>query len=104
VVVKADLIEHLRSIKDFFLLAKGEFYQTFLEEARELLSLPPTSSAEYNLNAKPLQETIIKLGLEDDERLKKFKFRLRSFKFEYRSFASLSGLIYIGDVRVSRHS
>lgn len=33
-VIKADLMEDLRGIKDYFLLAKGEFYQTFLQEAR----------------------------------------------------------------------
>ena len=30
VVVKADLQMHLKSIKDFFLLSRGEFFQTFL--------------------------------------------------------------------------
>jgi gamma-tubulin complex component 4 len=40
-VVKASLIEHMKAIKDFFLLSKGEFYQTFLEEARQIMSLPP---------------------------------------------------------------
>lgn len=33
-VIKAQMIEDLKAIKDYFLLAKGEFYQTFLEEAR----------------------------------------------------------------------
>jgi gamma-tubulin complex component 4 len=41
VVVKANLMEHLKAIKDYFLLSKGEFYQTFLEEARSIMSLPP---------------------------------------------------------------
>ena len=34
VVIKADLIQHLKSIKNYFLLAKGEFYQHFLEDSR----------------------------------------------------------------------
>lgn len=34
VVIKTNLIDHLKTLKDFFLLTKGEFYQTFLEEAR----------------------------------------------------------------------
>lgn len=54
VVIKADLLTHLSSIKDYFLLANGEFYHTFLEEARPTLILPPTSSAEYDLNIGPL--------------------------------------------------
>jgi gamma-tubulin complex component 4 len=89
IVLKADLAEHLRSIKDYFLLAKGEFYQTFLEEARSIMSLPPQSSAEYDLNIGPLQQTIIKLGLEEDPHLKKFKLKLRSFSFNYSDFSVL---------------
>lgn len=46
VVVKASLLDHLKAIKDYFLLAKGEFYQTFLEEARSIMILPPQSSSE----------------------------------------------------------
>ena len=41
VVEKASLLEHLQAIKQYFLLAKGEFYQHFLEEARPLMQLPP---------------------------------------------------------------
>lgn len=37
VVIKANLVEHLREIKNYFLISKGEFYQTFLEEARQLM-------------------------------------------------------------------
>ena len=45
VVVKADLMTHLKSIKDYFLLYNGEFYQTFLGDARHIMSLPPRTSA-----------------------------------------------------------
>ena len=38
-------MEDLKAAKDYFLLAKGEFYQTFLEEARNLMSMAPTSNA-----------------------------------------------------------
>eukprot|EP00347_Sterkiella_histriomuscorum_P015647 403356230 len=81
VVIKANLVEHLREIKNYFLISKGEFYQTFLEEARQIMSLPPQSSSEFDLNVGPLQQTIIKLGLEDDAYLR-------------------SGLYYIGDVHI----
>ena len=40
-VIRSDLMEDLRAAKDYFLLAKGEFYQTFLEEARQLMALAP---------------------------------------------------------------
>ncbi|KAG1679668.1 hypothetical protein FOA52_006185 [Chlamydomonas sp. UWO 241] len=41
VVVRADLMGHLSAIKDYFLMAKGDFYHTFLVEAAPLMGLPP---------------------------------------------------------------
>lgn len=41
VVFKANLIDHLKEIKKYFLIANGEFFQTFLEEARQIMTLPP---------------------------------------------------------------
>ena len=99
VVVKADLEVHLKSIKDYFLLAKGEFYQTFLQDARHIMALPPRTSAQDDLNMGPLQTTLSKLRLEDDPIMSKFKLKLRSFSFVYRDFATLTGLIYDGDIR-----
>lgn len=55
VVVKANLLEHMREIKNYFLISKGEFYQTFLEEARTIMQMPPQSSSESDLNLGPYQ-------------------------------------------------
>ncbi|OWM63562.1 hypothetical protein CDL15_Pgr019512 [Punica granatum] len=44
VVVRADLNGHLKALKDYFLLAKGDFFQCFLEESRQLMRLPPRQS------------------------------------------------------------
>ncbi|GER24727.1 gamma-tubulin complex component 4 homolog [Striga asiatica] len=50
VVVRADLNGHLKALKDYFLLAKGDFFQSFLEESRVLMRLPPRqSTAEADL-------------------------------------------------------
>ncbi|KAB2605126.1 gamma-tubulin complex component 4-like protein [Pyrus ussuriensis x Pyrus communis] len=50
VVVHADLNGHLKALKDYFLLAKGDFFQCFLEESRQLMRLPPRhSTAEADL-------------------------------------------------------
>ena len=54
VVVKAELPVHLKQIKDYFLLAKGEFYTTFLGEAKQIMGLPPRTSAQDDLNLGPL--------------------------------------------------
>ncbi|KAK1412515.1 hypothetical protein QVD17_33830 [Tagetes erecta] len=50
VVVRADLDGHLKAVKDYFLLAKGDFFQSFLEGSRGLMRLPPRqSTAEADL-------------------------------------------------------
>ncbi|GMH37208.1 hypothetical protein BSKO_05081 [Bryopsis sp. KO-2023] len=41
VVVKAELRKHLQALKDYFLLARGEFFHNFLVEAKNLMQLPP---------------------------------------------------------------
>lgn len=88
VVVKASLLDHLKAIKDYFLLSKGEFYQTFLDEARHLMMLPPQASSEQDLNIGPLQQAIMKLGLEDDRYLQRFKLKLRSYQFIFNNFST----------------
>ena len=35
-----------QAMKDFFLLARGEFFQVLIEEGMALMSLPPTSRSE----------------------------------------------------------
>jgi len=57
VVQKADLLSHLSTLKDYFLLAKGEFYLILIEEARKLFSLPPSSKAEAEMNNGPVAST-----------------------------------------------
>jgi hypothetical protein len=46
----------------------------------------------------------MKLALEDDQFLKKYKFALRSFSFTFSNFSSLNGLIYAGDVDLSKNN
>lgn len=41
IVIQSDLIADLAAVKDYFFLGKGEFYQTFIDEARQLMLLPP---------------------------------------------------------------
>ena len=104
IVLRSNLMEDLRAAKDYFLLGKGEFYQTFLEEARSIMSLAPQSTVEYDLNAGPRHQAIVKLGLEEDKMLKKFKMTLRSFSFTYNNFSSLNGLCCIGNVDLSNNN
>lgn len=44
IVQDANLVENLRFVRDFFLLGRGEFYRSFIEESRSLLAAPPRPS------------------------------------------------------------
>ncbi|KAI3805912.1 hypothetical protein L1987_21800 [Smallanthus sonchifolius] len=75
VVVRADLNGHLKAIKDYFLLAKGDFFQSFLEGSRELMRLPPRqSTAEADLMV-PFRMAIIKT-ISDDRYFSKVSLRV----------------------------
>jgi hypothetical protein len=101
-VVKADLLSHLQIMKDFFLLANGEFYHFFVEESRSLMSLPPTAKADYEINLGPYMQTKVILGKEDDDTYKKFKFRMRSFSFNFKDFRIRDHLSCPGSVYQNR--
>ena len=39
---RARLRKHLRAVKDYFLLARGDLFQAFIDNTRGLLALPPS--------------------------------------------------------------
>ncbi|KAJ3669511.1 hypothetical protein LUZ60_011461 [Juncus effusus] len=79
VVIRADLNGHLKALKDYFLLAKGDFFQCFLEEARQLMRLPPRqSTAEADLMV-PFQLAALKTMGEEDKYFSRVSLRISSF-------------------------
>ncbi|KAL9247154.1 hypothetical protein vseg_020617 [Gypsophila vaccaria] len=78
VVVRADLNGHLKALKDYFLLAKGDFFQCFLEESRQLMRLPPRqSTAEADLLI-PLQLAAVKTISDEDKYFSRVSLRMPS--------------------------
>ncbi|PIN07213.1 Gamma-tubulin ring complex protein [Handroanthus impetiginosus] len=76
VVVRADLNGHLKALKDYFLLAKGDFFQSFLEDSRQLMRLPPRqSTAEADLMV-PFQLAAIKTIGEEDKYFSRVSLRM----------------------------
>ncbi|KAE9589461.1 hypothetical protein Lal_00000563 [Lupinus albus] len=85
VVVRADLNGHLRALKDYFLLAKGDFFQCFLEESRQLMRLPPRqSTAEADLMV-PFQLAALKTIGEEDKYFSKVSLRIPSLGITVKS-------------------
>ncbi|KAG0488245.1 hypothetical protein HPP92_007056 [Vanilla planifolia] len=78
VVIRADLNGHLKALKDYFLLAKGDFFQCFLEESRQLMRLPPRqSTAEADLMV-PFQLAALKTISEEDKYFSRVSLRMPS--------------------------
>ena len=68
VVNRAKLLSHLHLMKDFFLLARGDFWHGFLLESDKILSMPPSrGSAEISLNTA-FQVSGLKCNLDADGR------------------------------------
>ncbi|XP_058109306.1 gamma-tubulin complex component 4 isoform X2 [Magnolia sinica] len=79
VVIHADLNGHLKALKDYFLLAKGDFFQCFLEDSRQLMRLPPRqSTAEADLMV-PFQLAAIKTIGDEDKYFSRVSLRMPSF-------------------------
>lgn len=47
VVEDSDLVPHLKIIKDFYLLGRGELFLTFIDHAQNLLRGPPIGTTEH---------------------------------------------------------
>ncbi|KAK9136862.1 hypothetical protein Sjap_007456 [Stephania japonica] len=106
VVVRADLNGHLKALKDYFLLAKGDFFQCFLEESRQLMRLPPRqSTAEADLMV-PFQLAALKTMGDEDKYFSRVSLRMPSFGI---SIASTRGELpkvragYDGSSSVNSH-
>jgi len=46
VVENADFLFHLRTMKEFFLLGRGELFLTFIDKANCMLSVPLSTTTE----------------------------------------------------------
>ncbi|MBA0853836.1 hypothetical protein Goshw_022593, partial [Gossypium schwendimanii] len=85
VVVRADLNGHLKALKDYFLLAKGDFFQCFLEESLQLMRLPPhQSTAEIDIIV-PFQMAAIKTISQEDKYFSRVSLRMPSFGITVKS-------------------
>mmetsp|Transcript_42394 Transcript_42394/g.68756 ORF Transcript_42394/g.68756 Transcript_42394/m.68756 type:complete len:660 (+) Transcript_42394:3-1982(+) len=85
VVVEADLPAHLKALKDYFLLARGEFYQVFIEELTQLVTkLDMASPVEFDIRVL-FQQASLKSTAEDDDYFKRFNVRLQTAASQARS-------------------
>jgi len=64
----AKLVEHLNIVRQFLLLGRGEFFRSFIERSRNLMSSPPRPSiehAENTVRAGAWREASIESGIDE---------------------------------------
>ena len=61
IVEQSNLISHLRTLKDFFLLGRGELMLAFIDQAHNLLKGPPLPTSQHGMvyRASPKREPLI---------------------------------------------
>ncbi|CAG9336227.1 unnamed protein product [Blepharisma stoltei] len=91
VVVKSDLMGHINALKNYFLLSRGEFILTFLEESMDIMALPPKpDTAAQDINQGPFAQA--QSSLEEDPYLTNFKLSIKQSGFTYNDFSSIKDL------------
>ncbi|KAF6261046.1 gamma-tubulin complex component protein [Scenedesmus sp. NREL 46B-D3] len=76
-VVQAGLMRHLGAVKDYLLLARGDFFQCFLADAAKLLAGVPREKTANDDLAVPWQSAAMKSTAQDDPGFKLFRLVLR---------------------------
>ena len=57
------LPSQLSTLRDFFLMGRGEFFHSFVEHSRPMLALPPSAHAEYDIRHGAWQAAAAQLGM-----------------------------------------
>ncbi|GFR50820.1 hypothetical protein Agub_g13079, partial [Astrephomene gubernaculifera] len=74
-VGRAGLLPHLAALKDYLLLARGDFWNTFLAESKPLMAAPPRPQSVDADLAVPLARSAAKSSAEGDPLLPAFSLR-----------------------------
>lgn len=65
VVEEGQLLKHLKLLKDFYLLGRGEIFRSLIEKSKDLLRAPPNANTSHNM--KVIFNEIIGKLLPDEE-------------------------------------
>ncbi|XP_028399021.1 gamma-tubulin complex component 4-like [Dendronephthya gigantea] len=65
VVEEGELLKHLKLLKDFYLLGRGEIFRSLIDKSKDLLKVPPTENTGQNI--KVIFDEIMRKLLPDEE-------------------------------------
>lgn len=75
VLESADLRKELGTLRSLFLLARGELFQMFIEEADSYLQIPPTAATQHDIS-QAFMSACHRLLPDDEATLKKVKLQI----------------------------
>ncbi|EDV27073.1 uncharacterized protein TRIADDRAFT_23331 [Trichoplax adhaerens] len=75
VVDDANLVDHLKILKEFFLLGRGELFLAFIDQCNDFLKKPPSTIIEHDLNLA-FQQAAHKIILPDEDFLSQFHLKI----------------------------
>ena len=58
VVENADFLSHLRTMKEFFLLGRGELFLAFIDKANSMLCVPPSHATNHGVFCATVSATL----------------------------------------------
>ncbi|XP_035210028.1 gamma-tubulin complex component 4-like isoform X2 [Stegodyphus dumicola] len=77
IVKRANVVHHLKIMKDFYFLGRGELFLAFICEANQLLSMPVTTTAESE--ASKIFQSVARIIFPDDDSITdKFRITLQA--------------------------
>lgn len=83
VVVKAEFVRHLNIMKEFFLLARGELFQAFIERSYSMMTMKPTHKSEDDLNHGIWQQSLRDFRPDDESWGQQFSMQVRQKSWMY---------------------
>lgn len=84
VVVEARLPDHLRAARDYFLMARGELFQMFVESSRDMMRDAVKGHAEADINDGPFLGAAAASGADRDPLFSHFRLFLHQRQFVLR--------------------
>ncbi|KAL4484971.1 hypothetical protein ABPG74_020148 [Tetrahymena malaccensis] len=106
VLKNQNLMNHLNTLNNYFLMGNGEFFKAFYEESRSLMQLPPKPESESHLNNVIVPHTLIRLRNDDEivNAFKNFQFKIKNNGFEFKDFSQVNELNIFGNVHQQRNN
>ena len=103
IMEEADLVKHLRAVRDLVLMGHGALWHEIIVQGRDLMRHPPTTRSEESLRTGPLAAARRRCGMDEDHHAAaRLRVVLALESFSCRHFDTLVGFALQGCYRHDR--